>query len=302
MSPPVHRLYAVSVAKAVIRSPRRRESLYQKGDSEMDRREALVHGLVRHVGALALAGVLVAGMAAAVHARPAATFTYYDNGAFKTESRSKLKASEEEAKQGGHMPWRRDAASVASVMTADLLPPAAPGEKAASGTTDADGKTAVLVVAPSWRAEYLEAEERADRAVIDLRVNGEPSYRLTLARPFGYWWYVTGVEPQRAGAGPAVEARREYCLGVREALEGCGFTVAWHAADRSMSVTGKRITAVLHVGSNKATIDGRVTTWGSPVKVVKGRACANSSLIATIIGSDAAAAASATGQVDHEQR
>jgi hypothetical protein len=122
------------------------------------------------------------------------TLSYYENGTYKTVKLSKQKATEAEARRGGHMPWREDPLLVAVAMTKNLLPPVKKGEKSETETSMLSGKPVMSVITSSWRADYAVKTNTGTRATINLVMNGKQSHRLTLSRPFGHWYYVTYVE------------------------------------------------------------------------------------------------------------
>jgi hypothetical protein len=163
------------------------------------------------VRALAVIGVSLLLMTAVIGARGGkhtppspATFTYFENG-YVTEPRQQVRQTELEAVRGGHMPWRNDAVWVAQVMSMPLLPPVPPGKTPVIQQTSHGAVHEMRAAYRHWVAVFRQVSTCKQRARVDVFVNGRRWYHLTLVRPFGHWWYLTGISPthQRLSSKPA---------------------------------------------------------------------------------------------------
>jgi hypothetical protein len=124
---------------------------------------------------------------------PGQTFTYYLQGNFITTGRDVLRGDEETASRTPETTWHKDPIFVAAVMSGNLLPAVKGNAEVKEAPITFNRRPGLARFTATWRAEYGILEQRGRTATVQVSIGGEPTYRITLERPFGSWWYPTHV-------------------------------------------------------------------------------------------------------------
>jgi hypothetical protein len=151
------------------------------------------------MGVAAVCGVTTMRSLSGRNDLPEQTFTYYMKGNLVTVGRNVLRSEEDLGIRYRQNAWHRDPVSVAVVMTENLLPATAKGEEITESSFVFNQQIALTRTATKWHADYTVLERRGGRTTIQLAINDEPSYRITLDRPFLMgWWYATSVKSMKS--------------------------------------------------------------------------------------------------------
>jgi hypothetical protein len=131
------------------------------------------------------------------------SFTYFDiyfitrpRQQVQQDERQKIRQEKSHVAQRGAIGMlyqRRDALQVAQMTGRSLLPTFQVGEREEIIPSSSGGIKELHVITRGWNVNYRQISLVDNRAQVVVIVNGHPWYQLTLERPFGEWWYVTGI-------------------------------------------------------------------------------------------------------------